>query len=101
VPRRANSRDAWIRRVALEFEPEDVLERQAGGAAAIVGIFGVSGKRVTSSGPGCARRADVEAAGFRVHDTPRFGDGHVTIELPDPVTPAVANAFNALFGRSP
>jgi hypothetical protein len=98
--RKKKDTDELIRHVASEFEPEDVLQRNAAGAEAIVRIFGVSGQKVAAAGGGVARRGEIERAGFRVHETPIFGAGHVTIELPDPVTPADAVRFNALFGRS-
>ena len=47
-----------------------------------------------------ASRADLEANGFKVTDTPtKNNPDHVTVELPDPVTKDDAARFNSCFGR--
>jgi hypothetical protein len=47
-----------------------------------------------------ATRKALEAAGFEVRHTPTRSDpNHHTVQLPKPVTPAVADLFNAILGR--
>lgn len=77
------------------------LGRKAEEAERVIGIHGVSVSAANPTVPSSsADRAQVEAV-FRVHDTPTRNDPlHRTVELPKPVTPAVADAFNRLFGRS-
>ena len=42
----------------------------------------------------------LEASGMKVHDTPTRNDpNHHTVELPKPVTPEIARAFNGAFDR--
>ena len=75
------------------------LGRKAAEAERIIGIHGVSVTAGNSSGSSASRERIEEH--FRVHDTPTRADPlHRTVELPKPVTPAVATLFNDLFGRS-
>jgi hypothetical protein len=67
-----------------------------------VGIHGVSANTTrpdhACSGATCGQ---LEAAGFRVRDTPSNHDpNHKTIEMPNPVTPDDAKRFNTTMGRS-
>ncbi|MEM7348726.1 MAG: hypothetical protein AAF485_31230, partial [Chloroflexota bacterium] len=65
-----------------------------------IGIHGVSGSKTRSPGCSSASCSDLEAAGFKVHQTPTRRDpNHVTIELPKPVTKDDAKRFNDAFGR--
>ncbi len=92
--------DEVLRCLGIASESASRLGRKAGEAEVVLGIRGVS----VTAGPeerlhSWAYRAAVEAE-FRVHDTPTHRDPqHRTIELPKPVTPAVAARFNRLFGR--
>lgn len=64
--------------------------------------YGVSASLKRRSGE-CVSVGQLEAVErhFRVTRTPTVTDpGHLTIELPKPVTPAVARLFNELFGRT-
>ena len=64
-----------------------------------IGIHGVSVSEQAAVGASSAERAAVEKA-FKVHDTPTMRDPlHRTVELPNPVTKAVADMFNRIFGR--
>ena len=66
----------------------------------MIGIHGVSvsGARPTSPASHAARKRIEEQ--FKVHDTPTRNDPlHKTVELPKPVTQAVADLFNSIFGR--
>ena len=60
---------------------------------------GVTASTTPSGGTNrTATRTDVESAGFPVHDTPTRNDpGHVTVELPKPVTTEDAASFNEVF----
>lgn len=75
------------------------LERKAGEAEAAGFPHGVSGS-TSDLGPNAssASRADLEANDFPVTQT-GSNPNHVTIELPDPVTPQDAQRFNECFGR--
>ena len=66
-----------------------------------IGIHGVSGSTTRPDGAcSSATCGQLEAAGFRVHDTPTRADpGHKTIELPSPVSRDDAERFNRTFGR--
>ena len=89
-----------LKRFGTDPEPADRLAAQAAAAETVLGIHGVSvTARDTTAPAGATARPDVEAH-FRVHDTPSRRDPlHRTVELPKPVTPEVAELFNALFGR--
>jgi RHS repeat-associated protein len=78
------------------------LERKATEAQnSNIGIHGVSGSTTKPDGPcSSATCGQLEAAGFKVHDTPTRADpNHKTIELPSPVTREDAQRFNSAFGR--
>ncbi len=92
--------DEVLKRFGLAPESAERLAEQAAAAAAVLGVHGVSvTARDTAAPAGVAPRAAVEAR-FRVRDTPSRRDPlHRTVELPKPVTPAVAAEFNRLFGR--
>jgi len=66
----------------------------------LLGIHGASVSAGTPTAPASsASRALVEGH-FRGHNTPTRADPlHRTVELPKPVTPAVADLFNRLVGR--
>lgn len=89
-----------LKRFGLDPESAEQLAEQAAAAEVKIGIHGVSvTARDTNAPAGRASRAEVEKQ-FRVHNTPSRRDPlHRTVELPKPVTPDVADAFNRLFGR--
>jgi|GEM_PF-1065824 len=82
--------------------PESVTRLARKAAEALnsnIGIHGVSVSEQAAVGASSAERAVIEKA-FKVHDTPTMRDPlHRTVELPNPVTKAVADMFNRLFGR--
>ena len=92
--------DETLKRFGLAAESTERLAEQAAVAAAVLGVHGVSvTARDTAAPAGASPRTEVERM-FRVHDTPSRRDPlHRTVELPRPVTPEVADAFNRLFGR--
>jgi hypothetical protein len=92
--------DEILKRFGTDPESVEKLAADAARAAAVLGIHGVSATvRDTTAPAGRATRSDVEAH-FPVHNTPSRRDpGHRTVELPQPVTPEVADLFNRLFGR--
>ena len=93
--------DSTIFREGTSKESATRLNRKAQEAEAQIGKHGVSGTTTKPSGPcSSASCADLEAAGFKVKATPTKRDsGHVTVELPKPVTKEVAQKFNDTFGR--
>lgn len=93
--------DSVIFRMGTGRESVTRLNRKALDAENTIGIHCVSGSvtrpDVPCSSATCSR---LESAGFNVISTPTRRDpGHVTIELPKPVTKAVAEDFNKAFGR--
>jgi hypothetical protein len=92
--------DEQLKRFGTDPEPAERLAEQAAAAQAVLGIHGVSvTARSTNAPAGVAPRSEVEKH-FRVHNTPSRRDPlHRTVELPQPVTPEVADLFNRLFGR--
>jgi hypothetical protein len=77
------------------------LGRKAAEAEGVIGVHGVSVTARAAEGSTSAASRDAVEQVFRVHDTPTVRDPlHRTVELPKPVTQAVADAFNRLFGRS-
>jgi hypothetical protein len=92
--------DEQLKRFGTDPESVEKLAAQAAAALAVLGVHGVSvTARDTTAPASVATRADVESA-FTVHDTPTRRDPlHRTVELPQPVTPEVADQFNRLFGR--
>ncbi len=90
-----------LTRFGKNVEPAEKLGAQAAAAEAQVGIHGVS----TTARPNprtegsSAARSAVEKI-FNVHNTGK-DPFHRTVELPKPVTQAIADAFNRLFGRIP
>lgn len=89
-----------LKRFGTDPETADKLAADAAAAEAVIGIHGVSvTARNTNAPAGHANRSDVEQH-FPVHNTPTRRDRlHRTVELPQPVTPEVAELFNRLFGR--
>jgi RHS repeat-associated protein len=86
-----------LSRLGTSKESVARLARKAAEAEEGIGIHGVS---VTAGPPsGAASQATREAveAAFPVHNTGQ--DLHRTVELPKPVTQAVADLFNSIFGR--
>lgn len=97
------ARDARvIYRQGDSFETATRLERKATEAEnSNIKIHGVSGSTTKPDVPcSSATCGELEAAGFKVHDTPTRADpNHVTIELPKPVTSEDAQRFNGVLGR--
>jgi len=94
--------DNLLYRFGTSKESATRLQRKASEAAnnPEINIHGVS---ASGNQPiadfSTADRPQVETV-FPVHNTPRDRDPlHVTIELPNPVTPAAAKLFNNFFGR--
>jgi hypothetical protein len=75
------------------------LARKAAEAEEKIGIHGVSASTTAAEDASMASRSALEKE-FTVHNTPTASDlGHKTIELPKPVTKAITDVFNAIFGR--
>jgi hypothetical protein len=93
--------DEVLSRLGTARESAARLSRKALKAEAFLTIHGVSVTAATPSVPASsAWRQDVEQH-FGVRNTPTRADPlHRTVELPKPVTQAVADVFNDLFGRS-
>lgn len=95
-------RDAeTLTRFGKEVESAEKLATQAAAAEEKIGIHGVSTTaRPNPRTPGSsALRSEVEEI-FKVHNT-GSDPFHRTVELAKPVTQAVADAFNRVFGRIP
>lgn len=92
-----NGGDKIFRR-GTDKESATRLDRKAKEAEAKGLPHGVSGS-TNDLGPDAsvASRWDLEANGFKVTET--AGKGHVTIEMPDPVTKQDAAKLNTCFGR--
>ncbi len=89
-----------LKRLGTSRESAARLGRKAIEAEKVLGIHGVSVTAGTPIGPASAAARIVVEESFRVHDTPTRADRlHRTIELPNPVTDEVADAFNDAFGR--
>jgi RHS repeat-associated protein len=84
-------------RLGRSTESAARLARKAAEAEAKIGIHGVSASEGALSEASTAERSEVEKH-FKVHNT--GNEPHRTIELPKPVTDAVARLFNKLFGRN-
>ena len=97
----AAKNDPVIYRMGTSKESPTRLGNKAAEAESAIGRHGVSGSTTKPSGPcSSASCSSLESAGFKVTPTPTRGDpGHVTIELPKPVTKEVAEKFNATLGR--
>jgi hypothetical protein len=97
----SNLSNEILKRFGTDVESAERLAAQADMAERKTGIHGVSvTARKTRAPASQAVRSDVEQV-FRVHNTPSDRDPlHRTVELPKPVTEAVAAEFNRLFGRS-
>lgn len=97
------ARDALvIYRRGDDAESATRLERKSTEAEnSSIGIHGVSGSTTKPDGPcSSATCGQLEAAGFKVHDTPTRADpNHKTIEMPKPVRPEDAKRFNQTMGR--
>jgi hypothetical protein len=95
--------DDVIYRLGDSSESATRLGRKSQEAEEALGVHGVSGSTTRPpTGTPCssATCSALEAAGLPVHRTPSRRDpGHVTIELPNPVTREAADAFNEVFGR--
>jgi hypothetical protein len=94
-------KDKTIYRMGTDKESASRLGRKSQEAESQIGQHGVSASttkpQVPCSSTSCS---SLEDAGFRVVSTPTRNDpGHVTVELPNPVTPDVAKLFNDVFGR--
>jgi len=92
--------DEILTRFGTDPESADRLAAQAAMAESVLGIHGVSttARRVAAAGSRALR--SVVKLVFPVRETPSRRDPlHRTVELPKPVTPEVAEAFNRLFGR--
>jgi RHS repeat-associated protein len=89
-----------LTRLGTSTESASRLARKAAEAEEKIGIHGVSATAAKVEGEvSRAARGQVERV-FNVHNTPTHADQlHRTIELPKPVTKAVADMFNKLFGR--
>lgn len=89
-----------LTRLGTSAESAARLGRKAAEAEGAIGIHGVSASAAKLEGEvSRAARSEVERV-FNVHNTPTRADAlHRTIELPKPVTRAVADIFNKLFGR--
>jgi hypothetical protein len=92
--------DEVLSRLGTSRESASRLGRKAEEAEKVIGIHGVSVSGATPTSPASqAARKKIEEQ-FRVHDTPTRNDPlHKTVELPKPVTQAVADLFNSIFGR--
>ena len=90
-----------LTRFGKEVESAEKLAKQAAAAEEKIGVHGVSTTaRPSPRTPGSsALRSDVEKT-FNVHNT-GSDPFHRTVELMKPVTQAVADAFNRVFGRIP
>jgi hypothetical protein len=89
-----------LRRLGTSRESSSRLARKAAEAEAVIGIHGVSVTAAPEFRPHSRAPRQAIEAEFRVHDTPTRNDPlHRTIELPKPVTDAVADRFNRLLGR--
>jgi RHS repeat-associated protein len=95
-----NEADEVLSRLGTSRESASRLGRKAEEAEKVIGIHGVSVSGATPTSPASqAARKKIEEQ-FRVHDTPTRNDRlHKTVELPKPVTQAVADVFNSIFGR--
>lgn len=89
-----------LSRLGTSRESASRLARKAAEAEEAIGIHGVSVSAAPPTGPASsAARAEIEKV-FPIHNTPARRDAlHRTIELPKPVTKAIADLFNSLFGR--
>ena len=99
----AKGGDKIVYRLGADKESASRLARKSGEAEQAGFPHGVS---VTTTKPpagiacSSARCASLEARGMKVHPTPTRNDpNHHTVELPKPVTPESARAFNEAFGR--
>jgi len=90
-----------LTRFGKEVESAEKLAAQAAKAEEKVGVHGVSvtARPNPRTAGSSAPRSEVEKV-FRVHNT---GSDiyHRTVELAKPVTQAIADAFNRVFGRIP
>lgn len=93
--------DKTIYRMGDRKESPTRLGNKAAEAEGKIGTHGVSGSTTKPSGPcSSASCSSLESAGFPVRATPTKNDpGHVTIELPKPVTKEVADKLNKTLGR--
>lgn len=89
-----------LKRLGTAVESATRLRRKAEEAERVIGIHGVSVTAAREDQPHAEVLRSVLEETFPVHDTPTRRDPlHRTVELPKPVTAAVATAFNRLFGR--
>ena len=92
--------DETLSRLGTSTESAARLGRKAAEAEAKIGIHGVSTTAGTPTGPASSASRSAVEGQFRVHNTGTRADTlHRTVELPKPVTQAIADAFNKLFGR--
>ena len=94
--------DTLVYRIGEDWESSTRMSRKAGESEAVTGIHGLSASTnkhaIACVAATCGALRD---AGFAVRATPSKSDpGHVTIELPKPVTKDVAKRLNETMGRS-
>jgi hypothetical protein len=87
-----------LKRFGVEIETVERIAELYGMSLRVLGIHGLSvTARDTDAPARVANRSAVEQV-FRVHDTPSRRDRlHRTVELPQPVTQSVVDAFAQLF----
>lgn len=99
----AKGGDKIVYRLGADKESASRLARKSGEAEQAGFPHGVSVSTTKPpAGTACssASCAALEAGGMKVHHTPTRNDpNHHTVELPKPVTPESARAFNEAFGR--
>jgi hypothetical protein len=90
-----------LTRFGKEAESAEKLAKQAAAAEEKIGIHGVSTTALPNprTAGSSALRSEVEKT-FQVHNT-GSDTFHRMVELAKPVTQAVADAFNRVFGRIP
>ncbi len=92
--------DETLSRLGTSEESAARLARKAGEAEGQIGIHGVSATAGEATGPASSASRSAVEGQFTVHNTPTRSDPlHKTIELPKPVTQAIADIFNKIFGR--
>ncbi len=89
-----------VSRLGTSRESAARLGRKAAEAEEKIGVHGVSSTAGNPKGPASSASRSAVEGQFTVHNTPTKSDPfHRTIELPKPVTQAIAYIFNKIFGR--
>ena len=88
-----------LTRFGTDFESAEKLTTDAANAEAHGFPYGVSAIGDATK-PGSVASYEDVASEFNVLKTGK-NPSHFTIELPKPITPEVADRFNAIFGRHP